>query len=61
MLKRFTLKYALLALILDVACVVAALRLGVYLRVTLPYGLVQFNPRYPDGLPQTSFYYIARV
>lgn len=61
MLKRFTLKYALLALILDVACVVAALRLGVYLRVTLPYGLVQFNPRYPDGLPQTSFYYIAMV
>jgi exopolysaccharide biosynthesis polyprenyl glycosylphosphotransferase len=61
MLKRFTLKYVLVALLLDVVCVVAALRLGTYLRVTLPYGLVQFNPRYPDGLPQTPFYYMAII
>lgn len=59
MLKRFTLKYVLVALMLDVGCVVAALRLGTYLRVTLPYGLVQFNPLYPEGLPQTPFYYMA--
>ncbi len=61
MLKRFTLKYVLVALLLDVACVIAALRLGTYLRVTLPYGLVQFNPLYPEGLLQTPFYYIAIV
>lgn len=61
MLKRFTLKYVLVALMLDVVCVVAALRLGTYLRVTLPYGLVQFNPQYPEGLPQTAFYYMAIV
>jgi len=59
MLKRFTLKYVLTALMLDVVCVFAALHLGTYLRVTLPYGLVEFNPRYPDGLPETPFYYIA--
>ncbi|MGC9397488.1 MAG: sugar transferase [Anaerolineae bacterium] len=59
MLKRFTLKYVLVALMLDVVCVFAALRLGTYLRVTLPYGLVQFNPRFPEGLPQTAFYYMA--
>ena len=59
MLKRFTLKYVLAALMLDVAGVIAALRLGTYLRVTLPYGLVEFNPRYPEGLPQTAFYYMA--
>jgi len=59
MLKRFTLKYVLLALLLDIASVVAALRLGTYLRVTLPYGLIQFNPRYTDGLPQTPSYYMA--
>ncbi|MBN2390474.1 MAG: sugar transferase [Anaerolineae bacterium] len=61
MLKRFTLKYVLVALMLDVAGVIAALRLGTYLRVMLPYGLVQFNPRFPEGLPQTAFYYIAIV
>ncbi len=61
MLKRFTLKYVLVALMLDVVCVVVALRLGTYLRVTLPYGLVQFNPLYPEGLPQTPFYYMAIV
>lgn len=59
MLKRFTLKYVLVALMLDVACVIAALRLGAYLRVMLPYGLVPFNPRFPEGLPQTAFYYMA--
>jgi exopolysaccharide biosynthesis polyprenyl glycosylphosphotransferase len=59
MLKRFTLKYVLMALMFDVACVIAALRLGTYLRVTLPYGLVEFNPRFPEGLPQPAFYYMA--
>jgi len=59
MLKRYTLKYVLVALLLDVTCVVAALRLGTFLRMTLPYGLTQFNPLYPDGLPETPFYYMA--
>jgi exopolysaccharide biosynthesis polyprenyl glycosylphosphotransferase len=61
MLKRFTLKYVLFALFLDVVGVVVALLLGTYLRVTLPYGLVPFNPIYPEGLPKLPFYYIAVV
>ncbi len=61
MLKRFTLKYVLVALMLDVVCVIAALRIGTYLRVSLPYGLVEFNPLYPEGLPQTPFYFMAMV
>ena len=59
MLKRFTLKYVLMALLLDIIVVVIALRWGTYLRVTLPYGLTDFSPQYPEGLPQMPFYYKA--
>ncbi len=56
MLKRFSLQYVLLSVFLDVGLVMAAFSLASYLRQTLPYGNVQFNPRYPQGLlPQQAY------
>ena len=59
MLKRFSLKYILFSLVLDVTCVTGALALAIYLRRVLPYGLVIFNPLYPEGIPPVTIYFIA--
>ncbi len=59
MLKRFSLRYAVFALFLDMFGVFFALVVATYLRVTLPYGLVPFDPRYPEGLPKLPFFYIT--
>ncbi len=61
MLKRFSLRYVLFALFVDVVCVIGALALAIYLRQTLPYGLIPFNPKYPEGIPPVSVYPMAAV
>jgi len=60
-LKRFSLRYVLFALFVDVVCVVGALALAPYLRQTLPYGLIPFNPKYPEGLPPAYVYPMSAV
>ncbi|MCJ7738878.1 MAG: sugar transferase [Anaerolineae bacterium] len=59
MLRRFTLRYIAFSLFLDVACVNGALVLANYLRQALPYGLVDFNATYPQGIPPAEVYAIA--
>ncbi|HNT75169.1 MAG TPA: sugar transferase [Anaerolineae bacterium] len=59
MLKRFSLRYVLFALFVDTICVVGALKLATYLRQTLPYGLVVYNPKYPEGIPPLYVYPMA--
>ena len=61
MLKRFGLKYIFLAIFIDVILVIGALMLATYLRTTLPYGLVDFNPLYPDGIPPAIVYLLSAV
>lgn len=57
MLKRFSLNYALFSLFMDATWIVGAFLFAVYLRKTLPYGLI--TPLHPDGIPRPSFYPIA--
>ena len=59
MLKRFTLRYIVLSLFLDIACVTGALILAYFLRQALPYGLAHYNPLYPEGIPPAEVYAIA--
>lgn len=59
MLKRFSLKYVLFSLFIDILCVIGAVALAIHLRQTLPYGLIAFNPRYPEGIPPVSIYAMA--
>jgi len=61
MLRRFSLRYVLLSLFLDVACVTGALILAHSLRQALPYGLVDYNPLYPEGVPATEVYGIVAL
>ena len=56
MLKRFSLNYILFSMFLDTFLVVGSFLLATLLRITLPYGLVPFNPEYPEGLPPLTFY-----
>jgi hypothetical protein len=56
MLKRFSANYVLFSLFMDATCVVGAFLLGMYLRTTLPYGLV---PLHPDGMLSLPFFPIA--
>jgi exopolysaccharide biosynthesis polyprenyl glycosylphosphotransferase len=57
--RRFTLRYIAFSLFLDVACVISALVLAEHLRQALPYGLVDFNATYPQGIPPAEVYAIA--
>lgn len=59
MLKRFSLRYVVFALFVDMMCVMGTLRLATYLRQVLPYGLVVFNPKYPEGIPPMYIYPMA--
>ncbi|NBD36201.1 MAG: hypothetical protein GVY30_09415, partial [Chloroflexi bacterium] len=61
MLKRFGLKYIFLAVFIDAILVIGALALATHLRTTLPYGLVEFNPIYPDGIPPAIVYVLSAV
>lgn len=61
MLKRFSLKYILFSVFIDVLCVIGALALATHLRRSLPYGLVEFNPLYPEGIPPLSVYLVAAL
>lgn len=61
MLKRFSLRYVIFALFVDIACVVGALRFAIYLRQILPYGLVPFSPQYPEGIPPLYIYPLAII
>jgi len=56
MLKRFSLRYVLFSLLLDIACVVGALAIANVLRRILPYGRIGF---YPQGVPPVQVYAIA--
>ena len=58
MLKRFSANYVLFSLFMDATCVVVSFLLGMYLRITLPYGLV---PLYPDGMLRFPFFPIAAL
>ena len=56
MLKRYSLRYTLLSLLLDIAAITGALAIAQILRRTLPYGRVGF---YPNGIPPVEVYGIA--
>jgi hypothetical protein len=51
MLRRFTVRYAIYSMLVDLASIGLGLALGTLLRRVLPFGVVQFDPRYPEGLP----------
>lgn len=59
MMKRFSMRYVLLSLCLDVGLILVALYLANLLRIRLPYGLVNFDTNYPHGLLELSFYPVA--
>ena len=61
MLKRFSLRYVLFSLFIDILCVIGALAFAIYLRQSLPYGLVEFNPLYPEGIPPMPIYFVASL
>jgi exopolysaccharide biosynthesis polyprenyl glycosylphosphotransferase len=61
MLRRFTVRYAIYSMLLDVASIGLGLALGTLLRRILPFGVVQFDPRYPEGLPPAVVYPLAML
>ncbi len=59
MLKRFSLNYILFSVFMDTFWVIGSFLLAAWLRITLPYGLVPFNPKYPEGIPPLTFYVLV--
>lgn len=54
--RRFTFRYVLCALLLDIGSVLSAMAIANFLRRTLPYGAVLYNPLCPEGIPQLRVY-----
>jgi exopolysaccharide biosynthesis polyprenyl glycosylphosphotransferase len=54
--NRLKLRYVLLSLLLDIGSVLGAMAIANYLRQTLPYGAVLYNPLYPEGIPPLRVY-----